>query len=379
MAPVILALRAASFASVTVLSTGQHREMTRQTLATFHIEIDQDLDVMVPNQSLAGLSSRIFSRLDAFLEANPHDLVLVQGDTTSVMIGGLVAFYRRIPIGHVEAGLRTYDLENPFPEELNRVVTSTVSTMHFAPTETARKNLIREGIKSSAIHVTGNTVIDSLMMVAARSPRCNYPLVAGRRLLLLTVHRRESFGLPIQRICDAVVTLLHGFPDIEFVCPVHPNPNVAGPLNSRLAGLDRVHLIPPADYTTLVSLMQCAHLILTDSGGIQEEAPALGKPVLVLRFETERPEAVKVGAARLVGTDTARVVSVASELLGDECAYQAMASAGSPYGDGRAAGRIAALCRGFFQRPSDNLAQRDPMQSVVEDQPVLKVSLYGAS
>lgn len=361
MAPVILALRDAQFASVTVVSTGQHRDMTRETLATFNVEVDHDLKVMVPNQTLAGLSSRVFSELDAFLEAEPQDLIVVQGDTTSVMIGSLAAFYRRIPIGHVEAGLRTHDLRRPFPEELNRVVTSLVSAMHFAPTEGARINLLKAGVSSRAVHVTGNTVIDALKLIAASAPPCAYPISPGRRLVLVTAHRRENFGLPLEHICDAIVSLLDRFPDIEFVYPVHPNPNVAGPVTIRLAGLDRVHLIPPATYTALVSLMQRAYLILTDSGGIQEEAPALGKPVLVLRSETERPEAVEAGAARVVGTDAERIIAAVSQLLTDDVAYRKMTTAGSPYGDGRAAGRIAALCRRFLldERPGSGAASAD--------------------
>jgi UDP-N-acetylglucosamine 2-epimerase (non-hydrolysing) len=345
MAPVILALRAADFAPVTVLSTGQHRDMTRQILSSFDIGIDEDLDVMVPNQSLAGLSGRVFCELDAFLQAEPHDIILAQGDTTSVMVAGLVAFYRRIPLGHVEAGLRTHDLHSPFPEEFNRVVTTMVSTVHFAPTEGARVNLLREGVSDSAIHVTGNTVIDALMMTAATSPVCAYPTISGRRLVLVTAHRRENFGAPLLRLCDAVATLARRFTDVEFVYPVHPNPNVSGPVMERLSGLDRVHLIPPVQYTTLISLIQRAYIVLTDSGGIQEEAPALGKPVLVLRSDTERPEAVEVGAARVIGTETGRIVAGVSELLTNEAVYRRMANAGSPYGDGRAGARIAAVCR----------------------------------
>ena len=348
MAPIILALRASDFAAVTVLSTGQHREMAGETLATFNIRIDHDLDVMVPDQTLAGLSSRVFSKLDTFLSARPQDLLLVQGDTTSVMVGSLAGFYHRIPVGHVEAGLRTHDRQNPFPEELNRVVTTMVSTLHFAPTEGARVNLLREGIDPDTIHVTGNPVIDALLMITARTPACAFPSQPGRRLLLVTAHRRENFGAPLEQICDAICDLLRRFPDVEFVYPVHPNPNVAGPVRRRLSGLDRVHLVPPAPYTTLVSLMRSAHVILTDSGGIQEEAPALGKPVLVLRSETERPEAVKAGAARIVGTRAENIVAAVSELLTDREAYRKMTTAGSPYGDGRAAGRIAKLCQRFL-------------------------------
>lgn len=348
MAPVIKAFQREGWAEPIVVSTGQHREMTHQILSLFDIQIDYDLDVMVPDQTLAGLSSRIFARLDSFLETERFDLILVQGDTTSVMVAALAAFYRRIPIGHVEAGLRTHDIERPFPEELNRVVTGLVTSLHFAPTVRARDNLLNEGKPIQFVHVTGNTVVDALLDVANRDIPCRFPTQPDRRLVLVTAHRRENFGEPILEICAALRDLRDRFTDIEFVYPVHPNPNIRKPVYKSLGSLERVHLIAPADYQDLVMLMKRSVLILTDSGGIQEEAPALGKPVLVLRDETERPEAVETGVARLVGAKRKRIVCEAVRLLTNEAEYASMARAGSPYGDGQAAHRIVALCNEFL-------------------------------
>ncbi len=348
MAPVIRALQQENWAEPVVVSTGQHREMVHQILSLFDIRVDQDLDVMVPNQTLSGLSSRIFAKLDPLLETGKFDLILVQGDTTSVMVAALAAFYRRIPIGHVEAGLRTHDMERPFPEELNRVVTGLVTRLHFAPTVRARDNLLMEGKAPHCVHVTGNTVVDALLDVAGRDFPCDFPTHPNRRLVLVTAHRRENFGEPILAICEALRELHDRFPDLEFVYPVHPNPNIREPVYSALGDLERVHLTAPADYQALIMLMKRSTLILTDSGGIQEEAPALGKPVLVLRDETERPEAVEAGVARLVGARQDRIVAEAARLLSDEAEYAAMARAGSPYGDGNAARRIIALCKEFL-------------------------------
>ncbi|MXQ12888.1 non-hydrolyzing UDP-N-acetylglucosamine 2-epimerase [Microvirga makkahensis] len=350
MAPVIKALQQESWAEPVVVSTGQHREMVQQVLSLFNIRVDHDLDVMVPNQTLSGLSSKIFAKLDPLLTAENFDLVLVQGDTTSVMVAALAAFYHRIPIGHVEAGLRTHDIERPFPEELNRVVTGLVTQLHFAPTVRARENLLREGKPAHSVHVTGNTVVDALLDVAGRDLPCGFPTSPDRRLILMTAHRRENFGQPILEICAALREIHDRFPDLEFVYPVHPNPNIREPVYAALEGLERVHLIAPADYEALIMLMKRSTLILTDSGGIQEEAPALGKPVLVLRDETERPEAVEAGVAKLVGARRERIVAEAARLLTDEAAYSAMARAGSPYGDGTAARRIVAICNEFLLR-----------------------------
>jgi UDP-N-acetylglucosamine 2-epimerase (non-hydrolysing) len=348
MAPVIKAFKQADWAETIVLSTGQHREMIRQTLDIFGIGIDIDLDVMEPNQTLAGLSAKIFQRIDPLLVEHAPDMVLVQGDTTSVVCAALACFYRRIPVGHVEAGLRTGDLQNPFPEEMNRLIAGYASAIHFAPTVSSRDNLLAEKHRPETVHVTGNTVIDALLDVAARNPACAWP-TPGKRLVLVTAHRRENFGEPFENILEAVRDLHDRHKDVEFVYPVHPNPNVRGPAHAKLSRLERVHLIEPASYEDLTGLMQAAHFVLTDSGGIQEEAPALGKPVLVLRSETERPEAVQAGVAKLVGTDRARIVAEATKLLTNDAAYRAMARGVSPYGDGRAAERIVRLSREFLK------------------------------
>jgi UDP-N-acetylglucosamine 2-epimerase (non-hydrolysing) len=324
--------------------------MVHQILSLFDIGVDQDLDVMVPNQTLSGLSSRIFAKLDPLLETGNFDLILVQGDTTSVMVAALASFYRRIPIGHVEAGLRTHDIERPFPEELNRIVTGLVTKLHFAPTLRASDNLVKEGKAPHSVHVTGNTVVDALLDVADRDLPCDFPSRPDRRLVLVTAHRRENFGGPILAICDALRELHDRFINLEFVYPVHPNPNIREPVYAALGGLERVHLTAPADYQDLIMLMKRSTLILTDSGGIQEEAPALGKPVLVLRDETERPEAVEAGVARLVGAQREQIVAEAARLLTDKAEYAAMARAGSPYGDGMAAHRIVGLCKEFLSR-----------------------------
>lgn len=348
MAPVIAALKASDWAEVVVVSTGQHRELVYQTLAMFGLVPDIDLDVMTPNQTLAELSSRIFSKLDPLFVERSYDLILVQGDTTSVMVASLVAFYRKVPIGHVEAGLRTHDIATPFPEELNRVVTSIVTNLHFAPTDRARQNLLDERVPGDRIFVTGNTVIDALLEIAQKDLPCAYPRDPANRLVLVTAHRRENFGAPLAGICAAIRHLHDHHPDLEFVYPVHPNPNVREPVHQALGGLDRVHLIPPADYSLLVMLLKHSYFVLTDSGGIQEEAPALAKPVLVMRDETERPEAVEAGVAVLVGADTARIVEAAERLLSDPSFYGELSRGGSPYGDGEAARRIEAACRSFL-------------------------------
>ncbi|MBK9077961.1 MAG: UDP-N-acetylglucosamine 2-epimerase (non-hydrolyzing) [Hyphomicrobium sp.] len=353
MAPVIKALKATAWADVVVVSTGQHRELVHQILGMFGITIDHDLDVMQPNQSLAGLSSRIFTKLDPLLIDGTFDLILVQGDTTSVMVAALAAFYRQVPVGHVEAGLRTNDLMRPFPEELNRRVAGLVSCMHFAPTRSASDNLLREHVDPASVHITGNTVIDALLEVAGRDLPCAYPSKPEYRLILVTAHRRENFGAPLLEICGAIRELHDRHPTLEFVYPVHPNPNVREPVHAQLGQLPRVHLVPPADYEDLVALMRNSYIVLTDSGGIQEEAPALGKPVLVLRDETERPEAVDAGVAKLIGPHHARIVEAVEQLLSDETVYAEMARGGSPYGDGKAAGRIVELCRAFTHAKRD--------------------------
>lgn len=343
MAPLIKALKREPWAKVTVLATAQHRDLLDQVLALFDIRPDVDLDIMRANQQLPELTARLITALDEkFTELAP-DVVLAQGDTTTVMTAALVAFYRRIPFGHVEAGLRTHDLDNPFPEEMNRLVAGHLARWHFVPTGRSRQNLLREGIDDAAIHVTGNTVIDALLEVAATDWPLDVPLDASKRLVLVTAHRRENFGEPFRAVCRAIRTLVERHVDIEVLYPVHPNPNVQAVVHELLGDHPRIRLCAPLDYAPFVEAQKRAHLILTDSGGVQEEAPALGKPVLVMRIETERPEAVDEGVVRLVGTDEARIVHEASRLLDDPQAYREMARGVSPYGDGKAAQRIVAV------------------------------------
>ncbi|GAB2586973.1 UDP-N-acetylglucosamine 2-epimerase (non-hydrolyzing) [Dyella jejuensis] len=345
MAPLIKALKCEPWARVTVLATAQHRHLLDQVLSLFDICPDVDLDIMRPNQTLPELTSRLISGLDEkFAELNP-DVVLAQGDTTTVMAAAMVAFYRRVPFGHVEAGLRTHDLDNPFPEEMNRLVAGRLAKWHFVPTHRSRENLLREGIADTAIHVTGNTVIDALLEVAATNRTLDIPLDLDKRLILVTAHRRENFGEPFRAICRAILQLLDLYPDIEVMYPVHPNPNVQSVAHELLGTHSRVLLCDPLDYAPFVEAQKRAYLILTDSGGVQEEAPALGKPVLVLRTETERPEAVDEGVVRLVGTDEALIVAEASRLLDSQSAYGEMARGVSPYGDGQASERIVAVLR----------------------------------
>jgi len=338
MAPVILALQRQPWAETCVLATGQHRQMLDQVLQAFGITADIDLDLMQANQDLTGLTARMLTAMDRVLKAEQPSAVLAQGDTTTVMVAALASFYLNIPFGHVEAGLRTGDLRRPFPEEMNRVLAGRLARWHFAPTASSRDNLLREGIPAEQIFLTGNTVIDALHDMAARTPAM--PVAEGRRMVLVTAHRRESFGQPLEQVCRAILELVERNPDIDVLYPVHRNPNVLGPVERLLGKQPRIRLTEPLDYVPFVAAMKAAHLILTDSGGVQEEAPALGKPVLVLREETERPEAVEAGVVQLVGTDTAHIVATAQRLLDDEAAWRAMAKGVSPYGDGHAAGRI---------------------------------------
>lgn len=346
MAPVVKELerRPAQFVS-RVCVTAQHREMLDQVLRLFDIRPDHDLDIMQDDQSLSQVTAAVFSRLDPVIAAERPDWVLVQGDTTTVMAAALVAFYHRVKVGHVEAGLRTGDKHRPFPEEINRRVAGAVADLHFAPTETARQNLLREGVAPDRIQVTGNPVIDALRLVAERpydpadGPLRDIPW--DRRLILVTAHRRENFGRPLEEICCALREIARAYPgDVHIVYPVHRNPHVQEPARRILDGVPGVTLTDPLDYAPLVYLMKRSYLVLTDSGGIQEEAPGLGKPVLVLREVTERPEAVEAGTARLVGADRARIVEWTRRLLDDRDEYERMAHAVNPYGDGRAAERI---------------------------------------
>lgn len=349
MAPVILALKQAPWARVRVVATAQHREMLDEALSIFGIIPDVDLNIMRPRQSLPDLTARLLTALDKVMEDESPEVVLAQGDTTTVLATALASFYRRIPFCHVEAGLRTGDFNNPFPEEMNRALAGRLAWLHFAPTEQAKSNLLKEGIPVDRIFVTGNTVIDALLSVAARPPSLDIEVPKGKRLVLLTAHRRENFGAPLNEIFNAVKTLTERHPELHFVFPVHPNPQVSGPARDRLGGNSGVTLCSPFGYGQLVTLMKHSWLILTDSGGLQEEAPALGKPVLVLRDETERPEAVESGVAKLVGAHHDSIVATVEQLLNDDSAYQSMARGISPYGDGQAAMRIADILRNHFQ------------------------------
>ncbi len=348
MAPVVRQLAGTKNIEARVCITAQHRQMLDQVLDLFDIQPDYDLDLMRDDQSLADLSAAIFTHLDPVLTDFQPDWILAQGDTTTVAITSLLAYYRRIRFGHVEAGLRTRDKWQPFPEEINRRVAGVVADLHFAPTDWARKNLLREGVDDAIIRVTGNPVIDALNVVAKQPepPEVTRLLAQLRttelkttKLILVTAHRRENFGQPLEDICEALRQLA-ARGDVEIVYPVHLNPNVQEPVHRLLDNVPHITLLPPLDYLPLVHLMKRAKLILTDSGGIQEESPAFGVPALVLREVTERPEGVAAGVLKLVGTATPRIVQEANRLLDDPSAYAQMARASNPYGDGQAASRI---------------------------------------
>ncbi|MDP3705991.1 MAG: UDP-N-acetylglucosamine 2-epimerase (non-hydrolyzing) [Legionellaceae bacterium] len=357
MAPIILALQKESWAQVIVLATAQHRHMLTQVLDLFHIKPDIDLDVMRPNQSLTMLTSRLLSTIDDVLLAEKPDVVLVQGDTTTVMTVALACFYHGILIGHVEAGLRTGNIHNPFPEEANRVIVSHFAYWHFAPTESARVNLLKAGITDQQIVVTGNTVIDALLMMSSKNVALNQALNPTKRLILLTIHRRENFGEPLRHICRALKILAERNPSVQFLYPVHPNPNVHDVVYAMLSDCPSIHLCDPLDYEQFVAAMKRAYLIISDSGGVQEEAPALGKPVLVLREETERPEAVEHGVVKLIGSNCDHIVSETQRLLDDELAYRDMARGISPYGDGHSAMRTVQVLRDFFVKGRNSIVK----------------------
>jgi len=338
-----------------VLVTGQHRHMLDQVLRVFNIKPDYDLDLMKPCQSLADVTAKVLLGVELLLRRVRPDIVIVQGDTTSAFAAALAAFYQQVPVGHVEAGLRTGNTDSPFPEEMNRRLISGIADLHFAPTQAAKRNLLAEGVTRSRIHVTGNTVVDALKATRVSKAECSLPVlddIAPRqRVVLVTAHRRESFGKGFEHICRALRALVARNADIDIVYPVHLNPSVRKPVRSILGGVARVHLIEPLEYLPFVRLMERSYLILTDSGGIQEEAPALGKPVLVMRDVTERPEAVEAGTAKLVGTDPEAILSWAEKLLHSGSAYRKMACAHNPFGDGRASARIAAALRRFLLQP----------------------------
>lgn len=344
--------RAGEF-EVRICVTAQHREMLEQVLEAFHVMPDRDLDLMRPNQSLSSLTARILIALEEVLQAERPDLVIVQGDTTTTLGGALAAFYHGVRVAHVEAGLRTGDLRQPFPEEMNRLLTSRLTDVHFAPTARAAANLRAEGVPGSRIHITGNTGIDAVLYVrdaleSGELASSGWPeLDPKRRLIVVTSHRRENFGHGFSNAMRALVRIAE-LPDVELVYPVHRNPNVLGPAHELLGGRRNIHLIEPLSYVPFVDLMRRAAFLITDSGGIQEEAPSLGKPVLVMREKTERPEAVDAGTVKLVGTDEERIVREARRLLEDAAEYERMTRVHNPYGDGHASERIADATAVFF-------------------------------
>lgn len=366
LCPVVLHLRQAyPDWSVKVCVTAQHRHLVDQVLRVFRVRTDYDLDCMRPGQSLFQSTSHIISGLEGVLIDYRPDLLLVQGDTTTTLCGAVAGFYARIPVGHVEAGLRTGDLSQPFPEEFNRLLAGRIASLHFAATSWAAENLLKEGIAPTAVFVTGNTGIDAMLRIRDRLGQglCRelpIPLDPNRKLVLVTAHRRESFGDGLEQICAALADLAERS-DVQIVYPVHPNPNVLRPVNRHLSGRPRVSLIEPTEYVPFVALLMQSWIVLTDSGGIQEEAPALGKPVLVMREKTERPEAVLAGTAKLVGTSRERIVAECCRLLDDRQAYESMARAHNPYGDGRASARIGAAIRQFL---ADRLSTEDSPKEI---------------
>lgn len=348
LAPVVRCIQTSDWARCTVVLTGQHRDLVEPILAYFGLVVAHDLEVMQHGQSLAQVTARILERFDALLVAEQPDAVIGQGDTASVLAASMASFFRQIPFAHVEAGLRTGNPRLPFPEEMNRVLTSKVANWHFAPTEPTRANLCNEGVDPNCIWVTGNTVIDALKLVVDSPKPPPLPVRVGRDYVLVTAHRRENLGEPMVAICQAISDLAELRPDLDIIFPVHPNPVLRATVFSRLSSYSNVLLIDPCDYPVFCWLMKGARLILSDSGGVQEEAPALGKPVLVLRKETERPEAVAAGATQLVGTGRDTIVNTSLALLSDAALYARMAGAGSPYGDGQASQRIVDTLRSLL-------------------------------
>ncbi len=362
MAPVIKALEQADGLQPVVISTGQHREMLDQVIDIFDLRIDFDLEVMQPGQTLASLSSRLMTKVDHLLDELQPDMALVQGDTTTVLMASLACFYRQIPVGHVEAGLRTGNMYSPFPEEANRRLAAPLMTLHFPPTTLSRENLLKENLGSDSIHVVGNTVIDALFYELQQQKNPLIQQKIDRELcrslpsdwrtkpyVLITGHRRENFGQGFDNICSALAQLASKFTNYRFIYPVHLNPNVQGVVHQKLAGLKNIYLIDPAEYRSFVALMASPQIILTDSGGVQEEAPSLGKPVLVMRDTTERPEGIEAGTVKLVGTDPKEIVNSVSRLIEDENFYETMANAKNPYGDGKAAGKIVSVLEKYFK------------------------------
>ena len=365
MAPIVRALKANPLTEVEVVVTGQHREILDQVLELFKFTPDDDLNIMRPRQTLYGLTANALNGMAPVLEKSKAEVTLVQGDTTTAFAAGLASFYAKIPVGHVEAGLRTDDIYEPFPEEMNRRMLSTISNFHFAPTEGSLENCLACGVPREKVYVTGNTVTDALLQIAsdlpAGLPEGLVDLPQGARYVLVETHRRENLGEPMRDVCKALKDLVARHSDLHVVFSVHPNPAVRDVVFPELKGHERVHLLEPVDYPTLIRLIRECHFILTDSGGIQEEAPSLGKPVLVLRRQTERPEGVHAGVAELMGTDREKIVARASELWTDEGAFRRMSQVASPYGDGEAARRtVEALLyelRGVGARPTEFLPE----------------------
>jgi UDP-N-acetylglucosamine 2-epimerase (non-hydrolysing) len=351
LAPTIRVFQRSEQFQTYVILTGQHREMVAQVMDIFELQADRDLDIMQPQQTLTDITQRCLGGLDRIFQEIQPQLSIVQGDTTTAFAAALASFYRQIPIGHVEAGLRTDQLFDPFPEEANRRLVSQIAQLHFAPTDLAVANLKKSGV-TGEIHLTGNTVIDALLTVADRQPDCPIPgLEWGKyRTILATVHRRENWGTPLDSILKGFLQVLDQFPDTALVLPMHRNPTVREPIQAALGNHPRAFLTEPLDYPQLVGAIQRSHLLLTDSGGLQEEAPSLGKPVLVLRETTERPEAITGGTAKLIGTDSDRLVAAVTELLTDDRAYAAMANAINPFGDGHASEKILAAVENFLTK-----------------------------
>jgi len=362
LAPVILELKRNTSFNIDVCVTAQHRRMLDQVLEIFEIVPDHDLNIMKPDQTLAELTGNAISAIDSYLRTECPDLVLVQGDTTTVFAASLACFYHKIPIGHVEAGLRTHNKYSPFPEEINRVLTTRLSEIHFAPTSLSRDNLLQEGICPSKVHITGNTVIDSLFYVKDKV-EITPPMIPGiseailqksNNNILITGHRRENFGSGFESMCKAIAQLAEKFTNHHFIYPVHLNPNVREPVFRLLGNKPNIHLIEPLDYLQFVYLMQSSHLILTDSGGIQEEAPSLGKPVLVMRDTTERPEGIAAGTVKLVGNATSKIVEEVSNLLNCSESYTKMATSTNPYGDGNSSKIICHLITEYFKENNES-------------------------
>ena len=373
LAPLIAALKQHSEEfQPFLISTAQHRLMLDQVLQVFGIEPDIDLDLMQPNQTLNDLTCRVLQAIDSVLAANPLDCLLVQGDTTTAMAAALAAFHRKVPVAHVEAGLRSRDMMNPFPEESNRRLAGLVTSLHFAPTGMARDNLLSEGIAQSTIVTTGNTVVDAVkMLVDMKMADQDLPASVpddGSRLLLITSHRRESWGAELENVCDAICDLIAAFPDVRAIYPVHLNPNVRSTVMARLGNRDRVHLIEPVDYFGFLSLLRRCYMVLTDSGGVQEEAPTFGKPVLVLRKVTERPEASLMGLARLVGTSREAIVREATDILSSSVVYRTMSEGQNPYGDGRASARILQSLSGWLHGATPVLDLSEQFESAIREQ-----------